>query len=129
LNLLLDTQIFLWYIAGDKKLSAEANVLIRDPAIDVFLSAASIWESIIKYQLGKLPLPNPPETYLPEKRAAHKILSLPISESTLLHLPKLPFHHKDPFDRIIICQALENGLTILTADDEIRKYDVPVAGV
>ncbi len=125
MKLLFDTHIFLWFISGDAKLSGAARALITDPNNEVFLSVASIWEAVIKYQLGKLPLPQAPETYLPKQRRNHQIANLNIDEATISFLPKLPALHRDPFDRILICQALQHGLTIVTVDTAIISYAVP----
>ncbi len=92
----------------------------------VYLSVVSVWESIIKYQLGKLPLPEPPETYLPKQRDLHQISSLVVDESSVAQLAKLPTLHRDPFDRMLICQALQNGLVIATVDAAIRAYSVSI---
>jgi len=121
---LLDTHIFLWFISGDKQLSASALSHIRNPENEIYLSAASVWEIVVKYQLGKLPLPQAPETYIPEQRQKHQIASLAIDEETVSYLPKLPALHRDPFDRIIICQALQHDMTIITIDTAITAYPV-----
>lgn len=125
MRFLLDTHIFLWLISGDAKLSDAARALIADPDNEVFLSVASVWEAVIKYQLGKLPLPQAPEVYLPTQRRNHRIASLNIDEGTIESLPKLPALHRDPFDRILICQALQHDLTIVTVDAAITSYAVP----
>ena len=83
MKLLLDTHAFLWYITADPKLPATFLAAIRDPANDVFLSAASVWEAVIKHQLGKLPFPAPPAGYLPQQRDAHGIAALPIDEGAM----------------------------------------------
>lgn len=124
MKLLLDTHIFLWFISGDAKLPASAQAHIRDPNNEVYLSVASIWEAVVKYQLGKLPLPQAPEIYLPLQRQNHHIAGLGIDEATISFLPKLPTLHRDPFDRILICQALQHGLTIVTVDAAITAYPV-----
>jgi PIN domain nuclease of toxin-antitoxin system len=124
MRLLLDTHIFLWLITGDSRLPGTFKNSIVDRDNDVYLSAASIWEIVVKYQLGKLPLPEPPETYIPKEREMHQILSLPITESDLIHLPSLPSIHRDPFDRIMICQALGNDLTMVTVDPIVKSYNV-----
>lgn len=125
MKLLLDTHIFLWFISADARLSAAARALIMAPENEVYLSVASVWEVVIKYQLGKLPMPQPPATYLPEQRRNHRIESLRIDEATIAFLPKLPALHRDPFDRILICQALQHGLTLVTVDAAITAYPVP----
>jgi PIN domain nuclease of toxin-antitoxin system len=126
MRILLDTHIFLWFIAGDTQLSTDVRDTIRDPDNEVYLSAISVWEAIVKYQLGKLPLPEHPETYLPKQRNLHQIASLALDESSVIQLAKLPPLHRDPFDRMLICQALQNGLIIATVDTAIRAYSVSV---
>ncbi|GAB4142979.1 MAG: type II toxin-antitoxin system VapC family toxin [Cyanobacteria bacterium J069] len=126
MRILLDTHIFLWFISGDTQLSTDVRDAIRDPDNEVYLSAVSVWETIVKYQLGKLPLPEHPETYLPKQRDLHQIASLPLDESSVIQLAKLPPLHRDPFDRMLICQALQNGLTIATVDTAVRAYSVNV---
>jgi PIN domain nuclease of toxin-antitoxin system len=126
MRLLLDTHIFLWYISADPRLPGEVRDAIRDPANEVFLSVASVWEAVIKHALGKLPLPAPPAEYLPQQREAHRIASLPVEEAALAHLAGLPALHRDPFDRILIAQALQHGLTLVSVDDAVRAYPVPL---
>jgi PIN domain nuclease of toxin-antitoxin system len=124
MRLLLDTHIFLWFISGDPKLSKNFLNAIRNSENEVYLSSISIWESIIKYQLGKLPLPEPPGTYLPKQRDLHLISSLTLDEDSVIQLSRLPLLHRDPFDRMLICQALQNNLTIVTVDAAVRAYSV-----
>ena len=124
MKILLDTHIFLWFISGDSRLSADIRDAIRNTDNEVYLSVVSVWESIIKYQLGKLPLPEPPETYLPRQRDLHQIVSLAVDEKSVAQLAQLPPLHRDPFDRMLICQALQNGLAIATVDAAIRAYSV-----
>lgn len=126
MRLLLDTHIFLWFISGDTKLSKNVQDAIRNPENEVYLSVISIWETIIKYQLGKLPLPEHPETYLPKQRDLHQIASLALDESSVIQLSQLPLLHREQFDRILICQALQNNLTIVTVDTAVRAYSVRV---
>ena len=126
MKLLLDTHIFLWYISGDKKLAEGAKDTIRHPANEVYLSVVSLWEAIIKSRLGKLPLPLSPESYLPEPRERHRITSMPLDEASVRRLAQLPALHRDPFDRMLICQAIEHNLTLVTVDPEIRSYSVTV---
>lgn len=126
MRILLDTHIFLWFISGDTQLSTDVRGAIRDPDNEVYLSSVSVWEAIAKSQLGKLPLPEPPETYLPKQRDLHQIASLALDESSVVQLAKLPPLHRDPFDRMLICQALQNGLTIATVDAAVRAYSVSV---
>jgi len=126
MRILLDTHIFLWFISNDIRLSTDVRDSIRDLDNEVYLSAVSVWEAIVKYQLGKLSLPEHPETYLPKQRNLHQILSLDLDESSVAQLAKLPPLHRDPFDRMLICQALQNDLTIATVDGAVRAYSVRV---
>lgn len=89
MRILLDTHIFLWFISGDARLSMDVRDAIRDPDNEVYLSVVSIWEAVVKYQLGKLPLPEPPETYLPKQRDLHQITSLALDESSVAQLAKV----------------------------------------
>lgn len=97
---------------------------IRDSSNEVYLSAVSVWEVIVKYQLGKLPLPEAPERYIPTQRELHHIASLPLDERSVSFLPQLPTLHRDPFDRMLICQALASDLTLMTHDEYVRAYPV-----
>jgi len=124
MKILLDTHIFLWFISDDSRLSTDVRDAIRHPDNEIYLSVVSVWESIVKYQLGKLPLPEPPETYLPKQRNLHQIASLALDESSVAQLAKLPPLHRDPFDRMLICQAVQNGLIIATVDAAVRAYSV-----
>ncbi len=90
----------------------------------MFLSSVSVWEIIVKNGIGKLPLPLPAEEFIASQRIKHKIETLPLTEKAVFHLAKLPQHHKDPFDRMLICQAIEHDLTILTSDGLIVQYPV-----
>lgn len=124
MKLLLDTNVFLWFISADSRLPVLFKDAIREPNNTIYLSVASVWEIIIKYNLGKLPLPQSPEIYIPRQRQIHQIKSLLINESSLQHLVSMPNLHRDPFDRILISQALSHNLTIATTDLEIKNYSV-----
>ena len=126
MKLLLDTHVFLWYITADPSLPSTYRDAIQDPANEVFLSAASIWEAVIKHALGKLPLPAPPADFLPQQRIAHNISKLPVDEPEMIQLAGLPPVHRDPFDRILVAQSLQYGLTLLTVDDAVKAYPAPV---
>lgn len=128
MTLLLDTHVFLWFISADQRLSESMRDAIRDPSNDVFLSVVSLWETIIKHQTGKISLPQPPGLYLPAARMRHNIASLPLDEGSVARLTPLPLLHRDPFDRVLVCQALEHGLTLLTEDEAIRQYPVHLFG-
>lgn len=124
--LLLDTHIFLWLITGDPRFPSRVYDAIIEPENRIFLSVACVWEIIVKYDLGKLPLPESPEIYIPRQRKLHRIESLAITESSLTNLVSLPKLHRDPFDRCLISQALGHDMTIVTIDQEIMKYRVPI---
>ena len=124
MTLLLDTHVFLWYIAADPRLPATFQDALQDADNEVYLSAASVWEATIKYGLGKLPLPVPPAVFFPQQRQLHLILSLPVEEATMGHLAALPPLHRDPFDRILVAQALQHGLTLASVDEKVRSYSV-----
>jgi len=126
MKLLLDTHIFLWFISGDGRLRVDMRDAIRDPGNDAYLSVVSLWEIITKHKLGKLPLPHPPESYVPTQRKSHLITDLPLDEPSVVRLAQLPSIHRDPFDRMLICQALEYGMTIVTVDVTIPSYPVTV---
>lgn len=126
MRLLLDTHVFLWFISADTRLPVKWRDAIRDPENAVFLSVVSIWEAMVKYALGKLPLPQPPEHYLPTQRAQHQIASLPLEEASVCHLSTLPAVHRDPFDRMLVCQAIEHTLTIVTVDPVFEAYPAPI---
>jgi PIN domain nuclease of toxin-antitoxin system len=124
MKFLLDTCIFLWYVNDDKKLNKKHLDLITDYHNEIYLSVVSVWETCIKQLNKKLILPEFAGDYLPKIRIKHGILSLELSEKCLEHLDKLPSIHQDPFDRILICQAIENDLTFLTVDKNIKKYPI-----
>jgi PIN domain nuclease of toxin-antitoxin system len=126
MRILLDTHIFLWFISGDRQLSDKVRDAIRDSDNEVYLSAISVWEVIVKYQLGKLSLPESPEIYLPKQRDLHQVSSLPFDETSVIQLAKLPPLHRDPFDRMLACQALQHNLTIATVDPIVRSYPVVI---
>ena len=124
MNLLLDTCTFLWIVQGSPAVSVEAKEVFSSPENTVFLSVISAWEISVKWGLDKLRLPLSPEIFIPRERSRHLITELPLQENDIFPLNKLPGIHKDPFDRMLICQAIENGLTILTPDANIHQYPV-----
>lgn len=124
MNILLDTCTFLWLIADSDELSHATRDVFSDPDNEVYLSAASCWEINVKWSLGRLKLPEEPGRFLPKQREQHFIDPLPITEEATFHLPKLPQYHKDPFDRILVCQSIEHSLVILTPDPLITQYPV-----
>lgn len=124
MKLLLDTVDFLWFVSGDTQLIKRHREAIQDSSNQVFLSAISVTEIAIKHALGKLPLPSPPESYIPYCRRIHHFVVLPLFEPAALLLSKLPSHHRDPFDRLLICQALAHDLTLVSSDPLIRQYEL-----
>jgi PIN domain nuclease of toxin-antitoxin system len=124
MNILIDTCTFLWIITNDPALSADAKQIFLDIENSVFLSTVSTWEIAVKHSLGKLPLPQAPDAYIPRQRKNHGIDILPLSEEATLQLPRLPALHRDPFDRMMICQCIAHSMAILTPDEQIRQYPV-----
>ena len=125
MKLLLDTCSFLW-LAGGGSLSVAAAAAVRDPANDVFLSAVSTWEIATKYRSGRLPLPEPPERLIPTERRLRGVADLAFDEESALQVLRLPPLHRDPYDRMLISQAIAGGLAIVTPDPLITQYPVRV---
>jgi PIN domain nuclease of toxin-antitoxin system len=121
---LLDTHTFLWWNMDDPQLSQAAHRFIADGNNELFFSAACAWEIAIKVARGKLVLPEPPEKYVVARLARHRIQTLPVQLSHALRVCDLPELHRDPFDRLLIVQSQMEGLPILTADENIRRYPV-----
>jgi PIN domain nuclease of toxin-antitoxin system len=126
MKLLLDTCTFIWIALDTPQLSDTASRLFRDPSNQVYLSAASAWEIAVKSGQGRLSLPQSAGKFITEQRMLHEIESLPISEEAALQGERLPRIHGDPFDRILVCQAVVHGLAILTPDEAISQYAVRV---
>ena len=124
MRILLDTCEFLWLVAGDPKLSPQVEAAVRDPKNAVFLSAVSFWEISLKHSLGKLPLPEPPSRFVPQQREKHFIAPLMLDEAAVAQLSGLPGLHRDPFDRMLICQAKAYDLTLSSSDALVRQYQV-----
>lgn len=122
---LLDTRTFLWAISGSRRLSNRAERVFVGPS-DLWLSIASLWEILIKVQIGKMPLPTPAGSYLMKKLAENRIETLPVTLDHVLRVESLPMHHSDPFDRMLIAQSLEEGWPIVTADPFFARYPVEV---
>ena len=126
MKLLLDTCTFLWLNSQLSRVSPLVRGLCTDPQNELYLSVVSAWEIALKQVAGRLPLPEPAAQYVPRRREANGIASLDLSEEAVLQLPKLPPLHTDPFDRMLICQAIAHGLAILTPDACIARYPVRV---
>ena len=124
MRILLDTCTFLWIITDDPELSTNAKELFSAPENEIFLSAVSAWEISLKNTLGRLPLPESPEKFIPTQREEHGIKPLPLEEDAALYLKQLPGLHMDPFDRMLICQAIIHGMVIMTPDELITQYPV-----
>ncbi len=121
MRLLLDTHIFLWWLSDDPLLPAAAKAAIADPASEVFVSAASVWEIAIKHALGRLDFP---VAQISTVIADAGFVPLGIETEHALLAGSLPPHHHDPFDRMLIAQAIREGLTIVSVDRAIRRYSV-----
>jgi len=126
MRLLLDTHCLLWARAAPARLSPEARKALIDPRHQLFVSVASIWEIAIKHALGRLDMAHAPESLVPRLIAATQAVTLPIEQSHALRVARLPLHHADPFDRILIAQAQVEHLTIVTADERFSAYHVDV---
>lgn len=122
MKVLLDTCTFLWVTLDPSALSARAVGLFTDPANTVYLSAVSSWEIVVKHGLRKLTLRESPGRFIPTQRENHEIEPLALTEAAALRVETLPGLHRDPFDRMLICQAIAEDLVILTPDQEIRQY-------
>ncbi len=119
-RVLIDTHVLLWWLADDPSLSPLARETIADPATMPLVSTASVWEIAIKSSLGTLTAPDE----LPDAIAAAGFTSLPVAAAHAWEVRNLPVHHRDPFDRLLIAQALSEGLTIVSADPVFGKYGV-----
>jgi len=121
-KLLLDSNVFIWMVVRPQELSAATRQELLDPTNDRFVSTASLWEITIKLSLGKLTLPGKLDVAVDGMAAR----TLPIAMTHVARVQHLPFHHRDPFDRMLVAQAMEEGLTIVTRDRHIAAYNVPV---
>ncbi|OAN45093.1 twitching motility protein PilT [Chloroflexus islandicus] len=124
MNLLLDTHSFIWFIDDHPALSSHARDLIAEPTHTIFLSIASIWEMAIKVSLGKLELNQPFELFLPYHLIRNNINILDIAIDHAMRVATLPFHHRDPFDRLIIAQSLIENIPIIGSDAVFDAYGV-----
>jgi PIN domain nuclease of toxin-antitoxin system len=124
---LLDSASFIWLTQEPEQLSKRAQECCENPQNTLYLSPVSVAEISQKYHHRKLDLPSPPSTFIPQERSVHGIQSLPLDEAASVLLESLPLLHKDPFDRLLICQALAHDCTILTPDRNIRQYAVATA--
>jgi len=123
-KLLLDTHAFLWWIRDDEALGAKARRAVASDRNHCFLSMASCWEMSIKKSLGKLEIPEPLDGFISEQLAANRFTLLPIDLRHASRVSRLAFQHRDPFDRLLVSQAIEESLTIVSADKVFEKYGV-----
>jgi PIN domain nuclease of toxin-antitoxin system len=126
MRLLLDTHTLLWFLGNDPQLSPAARQNVENPVHDKFVSVASLWEIALKLSLGKLKLPGPFSEIFPHQLEINGFALLPISCAHLNVVVALPFHHRDPFDRLVIAQAMADEMTIVTRDPEFSKYSANV---
>ena len=126
MRLLVDTHAWLWFLLTPDRLAESARDALSDRRNRLWLSVASEWEVVIKFGLGRLVLPELPSVFLPSRLAATDCGALPVEQRHILHLENLPMHHRDPFDRILIAQALTDDLVIVTGDPAFPSYDVPL---
>ena len=126
MKLLLDTHALLWFLGNNPQLSASARQHIENPAREKFVSAASLWEIAVKLSLKKLKLPRPFGEIFPRQLEVNGFEMLPVSCAQLNRLVELPFHHRDPFDRMLIAQAIAEDLIIVTRDPEFSKYPAKI---
>lgn len=124
MRLLLDTHAFLWWVADSPKLSSAAREAIRDPKSECLVSLASCWEIAIKQSLGKLKLPVPLDHFIPAQMAANSFQQMDIDFRHVALIAVLPFHHRDPFDRLLAAQAVTEDLTLVSADPMFDAYRV-----
>jgi len=124
MRVLLDTHAFLWWVDDASSLSRKARTAIADPDNECLLSLASCWEMAIKLSLGKLRLSGAIERFIPEQLAANGFHQLAIDFRHVAKVAALPFHHRDPFDRLLAAQAIEERCAIVSADPVFRKYGI-----
>lgn len=126
MRLLLDTCTFVWLVADPARISEPVAAAIDAGETELFLSDASVWEICLKWQTGKIGLPKPPRSWIEEQAAQWLLADLPVRRTDLFRVTELPTHHRDPFDRLLVAQALEARLAIATPDPQIRRYPVTV---
>ena len=126
MRLLLDTHAFLWLVEGSPNLSGAAQAALADPANDCYLSAASVWELAIKVGNNKLSMSDPLDVFVSKWTSAYQLNPLPVQNAHALAVVALPPHHKDPFDRLLIAQAMVERMTVVTSDIKLARYTVPI---
>ena len=126
MRLLLDTCTFLWLNGDPERLPPRVREAFESTENDLYLSAVSVWEIAVKWAAGRLTLPEEPSVWVPSRREQNGVASLAVTEEAVVQVTKLPKLHKDPFDRMLVCQAVSEGLTVVTPDPLIRQYPVRV---
>jgi PIN domain nuclease of toxin-antitoxin system len=124
MNLLADTHVFIWSFSDPKKLPSAVATEFRNPANQIFLSVASVWEMQIKITLGKMIFNDTLENIIIEQQTVNGIQILPVQLSHALYLENLPYHHKDPFDRLLISQAIVENMTLISGDSIFSLYAI-----
>jgi PIN domain nuclease of toxin-antitoxin system len=124
MKVLLDTHVFLWGIAEESRLSQRVRSLL--PSVQTWFSVASVWEILTKVRIGKLSLPHPTGPFLTSRLAANGVRILPITLDHTLRIESLELHHRDPFDRILIAQSIEEKLPLVTSDPHFERYPIEV---
>jgi len=122
MKFLLDTSVFLWALSEEYKLNPAAQEILKSSTSELYFSAVGSWEIAIKFALGSLPLPKAPSEYIPHALRVWALRALDITHEHALRAGELPVHHRDPFDRMLIAQALSEQMTLLTADRVFQKY-------
>ena len=124
MKLLLDTHAFLWWVDGTRAIGRRARAAVSDPDNEVLFSIASCWELAIKLSLGKLRLTQSLDRFIPEQLTHNGFSLLDVELRHVVRVADLPFRHRDPFDRLLVAQALEDELAVVSADRVFRKYGV-----
>lgn len=127
MKLLLDTHVWLWWNTEPERLAPTVVRQIENPRNEVFLSAASVWEMAIQRALGRLPLPEPVATYVARRLESDSVAPLPVSAAHAAGVETLEPLHRDPFDRLLVVQARQDGLRLLTVDDLVLAYGRPAS--
>ncbi len=126
MRLLLDTHVFMWWDSAPDKIPEETFTLLKQPQNELLLSLVSVWEMQIKVQLGKLTLRNDLKDIVQQQQTTNGIELLPVSLAHVLDIDKLPYHHKDPFDRLLIAQSRVESVLLVSGDRIFQQYDCTV---
>ena len=126
MDILLDTQVILWSVSGDSRLSRRARSVFLDPTNNLYFSMAGYWEIAIKISIGKLELSDKWPAIFDREMRNNFIKFLPITKEHCKCLTELPFHHRDPFDRMLVSQTKIEQMALLSADSQLKKYEIEV---